>query len=67
MPKFSLPALPSVNFDISPYTGYVAEKLVALKIASFDVLDKIREAIVGLLNEIQIVWSENFNAVANAK
>lgn len=67
MPKFSLPALPSINFDVSPYTGFVAEKFVAVKDASVDVFNKICEVIVGLLNEAQIVWSENFNAVTNAE
>jgi len=38
-----------------------------VKSATIEVFDKIREATVGLLNEAQIVWSENFNTVANSK
>lgn len=66
LPQFSLPSLPSFSFDVSPYTGYVGEKLVLLKSSSVEIFDKIREATFGLLNEAQIVWNENFNTISNA-
>lgn len=59
--------MPTFNFDFSAYTGYVAEKFSALKLSSIETFESIKDATVGLLNEAQIVWNENFNAVANSK
>ena len=48
-------------------TGYVSDKFAALKLSSSEVFDKICQVIADLLNEAQIVWNENFNAVSNAQ
>lgn len=69
-PEFSLPSwfafpeisLPAFSFDfLNPAISYIADIFVSLKVSSIDLLDKIQSATTGLLNEIQIVWNENFN------
>lgn len=59
--------MPTFDFDFAPYFEYIGNKFSAFKVSSVEIFDKIREATFGLLNEAQIVWNENFNAVSNAK
>jgi hypothetical protein len=54
--------MPSISFDfLNPIVTYTADIFGLIKSTSIEYLDKIRGATMGLLNEFQIVWNENFN------
>jgi hypothetical protein len=54
--------MPSISFDfLNPIVSYTADVFGSIKSTSIEFLDKIRGIIIGLLNEFQIVWNENFN------
>lgn len=58
-PEFTMP---TISFDfLTPVWSYTSDAFTSVKTTSVEFLDKIRVAIVGALDEIQIVWNENFN------
>jgi hypothetical protein len=66
-PTLSLPSLPSFSFDFSAFTNFFGDKYEAVKVFSVDIFGNIYDGTVALLNEAQIVWNENFNAVSSPK